>query len=156
LLINSQLHHPHSHFPKNRQLVVRNIGPGLSVTDQLATRPFAKPPLQCLFETESRFAANQRAIPYLYWLLSHSKRVGLYLDELSLRIQYCSRRRVAHASRRTAGAGGAIVGGDFCIRSLDANLIQGHTKLFTGDLRKNRPHPLTHLRAAGQDIDDTV
>src|SRR4249920_614687 len=51
LLINIQLHHPHSHFPKNRQLVVRNIRAGLAMTDQLAAGAFAKALLQRLLET---------------------------------------------------------------------------------------------------------
>src|SRR5262249_9799180 len=107
------------------------------MTDKLTTRPFAKPPLQYLFETESRFTANQRALLELDLPLRPAKRVGRYFDELSFQIAGCSLHRVAHTSRRTAGAGGAIVGGDFCIRSLDANLIQGHTEFLTSDLRKN-------------------
>src|SRR4249920_1365720 len=45
LLVNSQLYHPHSHFPKNRQLVAGNFGACLSPPDEFAARALAKPPL---------------------------------------------------------------------------------------------------------------
>ena len=156
LFVDIQLHHSHPDFPENRQLVIRDGGVRITVTDQFAAGAFAKTPLQSFLERQARLAANQRALLQPDLPLRDAERVRGNLDQLLLEISHCRLNRIPHTSGRAAGTRRAIVRRHLGVRAHDANLIQRYGELFARDLRQDRPHPLSHFRAAGENVHHAV